>query len=85
MDYFVHECPVCGRPLRISAAYSGQYVTCCHCGGRFIAEAASTNGHSLAAQEGSLLHRADQLLGMVSRHLSTAGGPSAGTARPACP
>ena len=60
--HFTQECPVCGRPLHVSAAYVGHPVTCSHCRGGFVAIPSAVNGHRQAAQEGSLLCRADQLL-----------------------
>ena len=83
--HFTQECPVCGRPLSISAAHAGHHVTCCHCRGRFVAIASSMNGNPLAAQENSLLCRADQLLEMVGRRFAAIGAPVASTARPAYP
>jgi hypothetical protein len=74
LDHFVHECPVCGRPLRISAAYAGHPVTCCHCRGRFVVAVSAINGDPLTTQENSLLRRANHLLEMVGRRLGTVGG-----------
>ena len=33
---FYHECPVCGRSLRIPVQYFGRKVDCGHCGGEFL-------------------------------------------------
>ncbi len=69
MEYFVHECPVCGRPLRILTIHARRQVTCGHCRGHFVAVASSVNGNSLVTQENRLLRRADQLLEMVAQRL----------------
>jgi hypothetical protein len=36
---FFHECPTCGRNLRIPVKYFGRPMTCTHCGGIFEARA----------------------------------------------
>lgn len=84
-DHFVHECPVCGRPLRISAAYAGHPVTCCHCRGRFVAVVASTKGDLLAAQQNNVLCRANRLLAIAERRLGAVAAFSASTVRPTYP
>jgi len=83
LDHFVHECPVCGRPLCISTVYAGHEVACCHCRGRFVAAAPTMNGDPLTAQENSLLRRANHLLEIANRRLGAMGAPNASTVRPA--
>ena len=39
--HFQRSCGVCGRQLRVRVAYMGRQVACPHCGGRFVAQAAT--------------------------------------------
>jgi hypothetical protein len=78
--HFIQECPVCGRPLRISLYYGGWSLVCQHCHGRFVARDPADNDNSKASREDDLLHRASQLLAMAARLTtvpSTAEGENA--------
>jgi hypothetical protein len=67
-DTYMQNCPVCGRPLVISAEYNGRNLGCRHCGGRFTAH---DPAKPFAVQDSAyaILRRADQLLALSSRKL----------------
>jgi hypothetical protein len=70
---FYQECPVCGRPLRVRIAYLGRRMKCGHCGGRFVAAAAS---EEKPAPSEELMARAEQLLTQSSIRLVTYRDPA---------
>lgn len=65
--YFVQECPVCGRPLRVRVVYLGRRVTCQHCLGRFKASDPALRRGPATERQGGLSQRVEQLLRMPIR------------------
>ena len=70
-EQFMQECRVCGRPLRIMSYFGGQSVVCQHCRGRFVARDPAGVGMGKSSAADRLLRRADQLLEMADRALTT--------------
>ncbi len=60
--FYIQECPICGRNLRVRVVYLGKRVVCKHCGSKFLAFDASSGESSSGS---SILERADQLLATV--------------------
>lgn len=56
MRTYLHECPTCGRRLRVREADQGKVVVCAHCKAKFVANAES------ASSESAILKRANELL-----------------------
>jgi len=68
--YFLQECPVCGRPVRVRVEHLGRCVSCEHCHGRFVAyDPVSQGGRGVDRAE-SLLRMADFLLQQSTRILN---------------
>ena len=65
--YFVQECPVCGRPLRVRVVYLGRRVTCQHCHGRFKASDPALWRGPATEPKGGLACRVERLLQMPAR------------------
>ena len=61
--YFVQECPICGRSLRIRVAYLGDQVVCRHCQGQFEACDPASESYPPGDSSIMLMQRADELLG----------------------
>jgi len=60
--FFVHECPTCGRTLRVRVVLLGRQVACPHCQARFIAYDPEV-GEPADHDSGSwIMKRADELL-----------------------
>jgi hypothetical protein len=70
-DYFIQECPICGRPLHIARTYEGCSVTCQHCRGAFTARNTRTAGALVASSVNPLIRRVDDLLEMCSKRSIT--------------
>lgn len=60
--YYIQECPICGRNLRVRVVYLGKRVVCKHCSAQFVAFDPSSGDSSSGS---SVLDRADQLLASV--------------------
>lgn len=69
-EYFMQDCRVCGRPLRIMSYYGGQSVVCQHCRGCFVARDPAGGEIGEPSATDRLLRRADQLLEMAGRVLT---------------
>jgi hypothetical protein len=70
-EHFMQDCRVCGRRLRILSSFGGQSVVCQHCRGCFVARDPARAGGGEPSTADRLLRRADQLLEMASRVLTT--------------
>ena len=70
-SHFLQECPVCGRPLEILKEHLGERVSCCHCGGYFVAD--DFGGKDLRGGN-LLMRRADYLLQLATRRLNLSQG-----------
>lgn len=69
-EHFMQDCRVCGRRLRILSYLGGQSVVCQHCRGRFVARDPGRGGGEPSGGDW-LLRRADQLLELAGRALTT--------------
>jgi hypothetical protein len=67
--YFVQECPVCGRPLRVRVVDLGRRVTCQHCLGRFTASDPALRRGPATERQGGLSRRVERLLRMPVRRV----------------
>jgi hypothetical protein len=70
-DYFIQECPICGRPLHIARTYEDCSVTCQHYRGVFTARDISIRTASALTTgpiKNPLLCRVDDLLELCSQH-----------------
>ncbi len=86
VSQFMQPCPVCGRSLKVASEYFGSYVTCQHCRGRFVAGGADAGLDAACERVSRALRRADRLLAMSRRHLSSAPRlPSTGRISEICP
>jgi DNA-directed RNA polymerase subunit RPC12/RpoP len=68
-NIYLQNCPVCGRPLEISAEYRGRKLNCRHCGGHFTAIDPSSPFFAAQNSSNALLRRADRLLDLCARKL----------------
>ena len=60
--YFMQECGICGRNLRIRVVYLGKEVVCQHCKSQFVACDPSSGILPLEDSGSAILQRADELL-----------------------
>ena len=69
--FFVQECPICGRKLRICVEYLGLKIQCRHCRAVFVAADAETDP-SVEDGRSDLFERVNRLLGPEQTEQPTA-------------
>ena len=58
--FFVQECPICGRGLRIRVQHLGKRVVCQHCRGQLVACDPASNRYGPG--DSAVIRKADELL-----------------------
>ena len=58
--FFLQECPICGRGLRIRVEYLGKRVVCQHCRGQLVACDPESNRYG--SRDSAVIQKADELL-----------------------
>ena len=80
IPYFVQECPVCGRAVKVLAEHDQRQMTCSHCHGDFFAvDPTSMAGEQTDVARGNpLLNRVERLLHLSHRRLAHRNWPTRG-------
>ena len=77
-NYFIQECPTCGRNLQVRIEYLGKRVVCQHCGAKFVACDPTSGDYPPLESSLSLLERAEELIETASASSISLGSNSKG-------